>query len=271
MKLEVISEAPRGPARPTPLLFVHGAYSSAAIWKPFFLPYFAGRGYAAHAVSLRAHGASERGPRAASVRLRDFVEDVIEVARTLPTPPVLIGHSMGGMVAQHAMHGIEVAAVVLLASGPPHGTFPGAINMALGDPALFRQMTLMQNLGPEASDLAGARRALFRDDTPLDYIRKVLPPAYPESHRVVLDMLALDLPPTQAPAGLPIQVVGGGRDPFVTLQALRQTARTYKTEAHEFDDMPHAMMLERGWEAVAQSIADWLDRTLAKPRGRAAG
>jgi pimeloyl-ACP methyl ester carboxylesterase len=44
--------------RPTPLLFVHGAWHGAWCWDEYFLDFFAGRGYRALAVSLRGHGNS---------------------------------------------------------------------------------------------------------------------------------------------------------------------------------------------------------------------
>ena len=66
MNLELIRRLPAGPARPTPILFVHGAYSSAQLWEPFFLPYFAERGYAAFALSLRGHGQKRRRGKRAS-------------------------------------------------------------------------------------------------------------------------------------------------------------------------------------------------------------
>ena len=50
--LEVICRAPAGAARPTPLLFVHGAYTAAWCWDENFLPWFAEQGYAA--VTMRA-------------------------------------------------------------------------------------------------------------------------------------------------------------------------------------------------------------------------
>ena len=58
MKLDLISRYPETTPEPTPLLFVHGSFSDARVWDENFLPYFARRGYAAHAVSLRGHGRS---------------------------------------------------------------------------------------------------------------------------------------------------------------------------------------------------------------------
>ena len=61
MNLEVISKYPAGAARPTPLLFVHGAWHGAWCWDEHFLDFFAAHGYAAHALSLRGHGGTGRG------------------------------------------------------------------------------------------------------------------------------------------------------------------------------------------------------------------
>ncbi len=59
MHLEVITRTPNGGARPTPPLFVHGAYGGAWEWDEHFLPYFAERGWEAHALSLRGHAGSD--------------------------------------------------------------------------------------------------------------------------------------------------------------------------------------------------------------------
>jgi len=58
MKLEILSEKPKGTQKQKPILFVHGAWHGAWCWEKF-LPYFAENGYAAYAVSLRGHGNSE--------------------------------------------------------------------------------------------------------------------------------------------------------------------------------------------------------------------
>jgi pimeloyl-ACP methyl ester carboxylesterase len=262
-RLEVIAREPAGRRRKTPLLFVHGAYSSAAIWEPFFLPFFAEHGFAVHALSLRGHGGSEGRGGLATVRLADYVADVESVAAELPAPPVVIGHSMGGMVAQKLIQTHNLPAAVLLASGPPHGTIVTGMAMALSHPALFRQMARMQLLGPHTAGIEEARRAMFRADTPDDHIRAVLPPAQAESHLAMLDMLGLDLPPSRPRRDVPVLVVAGDNDPFLTRGAIEVTARAYGTEAVIFPGMPHALMLDPDWRAVAERMLAWLEETLA--------
>lgn len=273
MRLEVISPEPTAPVRATPLLFIHGAYSSARLWQPFFLPFFAAHGYPAHALSLRGHGGSKGPDRLEEVRIRDYVADVLEVAEGLRTWPVLIGHSMGGLIVQKIIQDHPLPAAVLMASTPPHGIVPSVLSAALFNPILFGQMRRMQIEGPEAASLDGARRALFRPDTPDEYIRKVLPPAEAESLRVMMDMMGFDLPPSMPRRDVPVLVLGAEQDTCITTAAVESTARAYGTTAEIFPGMPHGMMLDQEWETVARRILEWLEATLpaAPPARRSRG
>lgn len=87
MRLEVISRRPKGRARPTPLLFVHGAFGGAWVWDQHFLPWFAEHGWEAHALSLRGHGESEGHEKVRFARLRDYVADVEQVLADITPAP----------------------------------------------------------------------------------------------------------------------------------------------------------------------------------------
>lgn len=262
MNLEVISRQPMGKARGTPLLFVHGAYGGAWIWDQHFLPYFAEHGYAAHALSLRGHGESRGWEQVGVARLWQYVDDLAQVAATFDTPPVLIGHSMGGMVVQKYLHEHGAAAAVLMASVPPHGLAGSFIGMAFGNPGLFVDMAKMQVFGPAVSDGDSVRRALFSDETPQDTIDKMLYRLQGESTMAIFDLLGLDLPSSAPTLDLPVLVLGAENDSFVFRGALEATARTYRTRPIIFPRMAHAMMLEHHWETVAKTILDWLNDIL---------
>jgi pimeloyl-ACP methyl ester carboxylesterase len=272
MRLELITRTSTHESRPTPLLFVHGAYCAAWVWDRHFLPFFADRGYQAHALSLRGHGASEGHERLWSWRLRDYVADVEQVAAALPRPPVLIGHSMGGLVVQQVLHRRPVPAAVLLAPVPPHGLLGSLLGIALTDPELHRQLAWAQTLGPRSVTGGAVRRALFSDDgrSGDGEVRGYLERFQPESLLVLFDLLGLDLPPSLPRLDLPVLVLGAEHDGFLPAfsGALQTTARTYRTRAEVLPGLAHAMMLDRGWEAVARRIGDWLDTTLGDGTGR---
>lgn len=270
MKLEIISRKPRGVAFPTPLLFVHGAYGAAWVWEPHFLPYFADRGFVVHALSLRGHGGSEGAVALPFARLKDFVADLSQVIEELGATPVLIGHSMGGMVVQKYLHMRPVPAAVLMASVPPHGMLGTFLGMGFTNPDLFREMARMQVLGPSVPDPLTVRRALFSDETPDDVVQRYLHRFQGESTLVILDLMGLDLPPSTPMLDVPVLVLGAENDKFVFPGALQATAETYRTRADIFPRMSHAMMLDHEWETVAERIYAWLLTTLglqAQPDG----
>lgn len=264
MKLDMISRYPEITPKPTPLLFVHGSFSEARIWDENFLPYFARHGYEAHAFSLRGHGLSEGHEHLHTWRLADYVADLTKAAATLPTSPVLIGHSMGGMVIQKYLETQPAAAgVVLMASVPPQGLLPTNLQMAMRHPFLFQQMVLFSLLGPSYGSIDMMRRLLFSPDMPSAKLREYFDYVQAESQVVALDMMGLNplrLDPRQV--RIPVLVVGARNDVFVSPALVRETARFYQTEAHIFPDMAHAMMLESSWREVADYLLGWLERTI---------
>ena len=116
MQLEVITHEPDSAPRATPLLFVHGMWHAAWCWAVHFMPYFAQHGYVSHALSLRGHGASEGRERLRTTSLAEYMADVAQVASQFEQPPVLIGHSMGGMIVQKYLESHQAPAAVLMGS-----------------------------------------------------------------------------------------------------------------------------------------------------------
>jgi pimeloyl-ACP methyl ester carboxylesterase len=262
MKLEVITRRPKGTARATPLLFVHGAYGGAWVWDQHFLPYFAEHGWEVHALSLRGHGASEGAEKVRFARLRDYVADCEQVLDTLAVPPVIIGHSLGGMIVQKCLHRRSLPAAVLMASAPPHGTIGTLFGMAFTNPRLLRELSFAQTMGPDSAEAKEISQALFSEETPEELVRRYMPRFQEESLLINLDLLGLDLPPSLPLLDVPVLVLGAEKDQFIFEGALHATAGTYRTTAEIFPGMAHAMMLDHGWENVAARIDQWLEATL---------
>jgi hypothetical protein len=75
--------------------------------------------------------------------------------------------------------------------------------------------------------------------------------------RLTLDLLVLNLPKPER-VTTPLLVLGAELDACVTEAETHTTARAYGTEAQIFPNMGHNMMLEPGWQAVAERIDGWL-------------
>jgi non-heme chloroperoxidase len=81
-----------------PVLLLHGATDSRRSWDPV-LPYLP-RSILAIALSQRGHGNSEQRP-GAGYRIEDMADDAAALMDALELgPAIVVGHSMGGWVAQ---------------------------------------------------------------------------------------------------------------------------------------------------------------------------
>lgn len=256
MTLEVITRG-SGSRRP-PLLFVHGLWHGAWCWDEHFLPWFAEQGWACHALSLRGHGQSPGRERLRRTRVRDLVEDLAEVARALPEPPVLVGHSMGGFVVQKYLESDRAAGAVLLASVPPYGAVRATLRTARRHPGPFAQVNAQLRMGPLVSTRELARDLLFSPAVPVQALDRYQPRLQDDSYLSFLDMLALDLVRTRRVARVPMLVLGAAEDALISTEDVRRTAGAYGAEVDIFDDMGHDMMLESRWESVAHRIERWL-------------
>lgn len=257
MKLEIIKEDPVSPVRFTPILFVHGMSHAAWCWAEHFLRYFARHGYVSHALSLRGHGGSEGRERLRWTSLDEYVSDVALAAARMERPPVLVGHSMGGMVVQKYLESHEAPAAVLLASAPPQGVIQSTLRVALRHPLVFMKANLMMSMYPMVSAPQLVQEALFSADMPKDKVMSYASRLQDESYRAYLDMMGLSLPRPER-VKTPMLVMGAAADRLISPNEVEATARAYHTQAEMFPDMAHDMMLEARWQTVADRILEWL-------------
>jgi len=254
----VIDRGATSSTHPAPLLFVHGAFHGAWCWDEHFLDYFTERGYRALAVSLRGH-CGETNPPVNDFTVSDYVDDVRTVARSLPTPPVVIGHSMGGFVVQKYLAAHPAPAGVLLASAPPYGLRRAMFRVAArnarhsGRPAALRRPLLF------FGNPAVARATFYHPDTPEELVGRYTDRLCDESTRVLYrDLLYADLAEPERVTS-PTLVLGAAGDGFFSEHEVTATARAYRTHAEFFPGMGHNLMLEPGWAVVADRIDRWLD------------
>ena len=258
MKLEIISRYPVRNQHPTPLLFIHGTLHTAACWEVHFLDYFAQHGYAAHAVNLRGHGKSEGREKLRWARIADFVNDVANAVQQLPSPPVLIGHSMGGFIIQKYLENNNAPAAVLLSSPSPAGLLPTAIRTARRQPWAFAKVNLTLSLLPFIATPQLVGEAFFSNDLPEEQLLEFWKQTQEDSFMAFLDMVALDLP-RPARVQTPLLVLGVGRDNMIAPREIAATARAYSTQAEIIPDVAHNSMLEERWQSVADRILTWLN------------
>lgn len=143
-------------ARPT-LLFVHGWQGSSAVWAPSIARL--GSRYRTLRVDLRGMGASAGAPGPFTVE--QFARDLGDLVDALEFDRlVVVGHSMGGAVAQRFAIDRPAAmlALILVASVPAHAlTFPPDLDAffhaAIDDPAMTRRWLTGLTTAPQSPEL----------------------------------------------------------------------------------------------------------------------
>ena len=175
-------------AEKPPILFLHGAFGGVEVWR-FLAPWFAQRG---HRVATPRLPGPAAGP---PLRLRDYVRRAAEAADTLEAPPVAIGYSLGGLVAQHLAARRPLAGMVLLASPGPWGLGPSLLHLGAGAPDVLAALMVTQAGGGALVGPELVRRALFTPETPAAWIATMGLMPERESPLALLDALTWDLPP----------------------------------------------------------------------------
>ena len=257
MRLEVITRSPASTAKATPLLFVHGMMHAAWCWERYFLDYFAAHGYECHAVNLRGHGNSEGRERIRWTSIAEYAEDLAEAVHGLAAPPVLIGHSMGGVVIQKYLENHSAPAAVLLSSPGPTGFLRTVLRVVRRRPLAFVKANLTLRLTPLVATPQLAREAFFADDLPEDELLGYWRQIQDDSYRAFLDMVVLDLP-RASKIRTPLLVVGVERDNMIAPAEIEATARAYGTRAEIIPGVAHNSMLDPRWREVADRILAWL-------------
>ncbi len=255
--LEVIDRGQVSAEHPIPLLFVHGAWHAAWCWDEHFLPYFAAHGFRAVALSLRGHGGSDTEKPLRSCSVADYVDDVARVAGTLPTPPIVVGHSMGGFVVQKYLENHRAPAGVLMSSMPPQGNLGATVRWLRRRPWHAAKMLATGRSLPYINTPELARERFFSAHTPEGDVVRYASRLQEDSARVGVDCLVLSLP-RPSRVSTPLLVLGADDDGAHTTREIDATARAYRTRAEFLPAMGHNMMLEPGWHVAADRIRTWL-------------
>jgi pimeloyl-ACP methyl ester carboxylesterase len=260
MKLEVISREPSEKRFETPLLFVHGTGHGAWCWDENFLPYFAGKGFSAHAVSLRGHGASEGREKLKWTPISDYVADVFQVASEFSTPPVVVGHSLGGLVVAKYLEKHSAPAAILVAPSPSEGMFWSGMRLQFQNPLLLTECALKQDLAFMFATPERAKKFLFSADADDAKVAEYAARFGSESYRANVEMI-WNLP-KPAKIKTPMLVVGAQNDALIAPAKIEKTARDFNADCKIFPRMAHDLMLEKDWRTVAGFMTEWLEKKI---------
>jgi pimeloyl-ACP methyl ester carboxylesterase len=247
----------------SPVLLIHGAFCGP--WSLDGLAEkFRAAGYATSAPCLRFHDGGKRPPAAlGTTGLLDFAADLEEEIAALEQPPVLVGHSMGGLLAQMLAARREVRALVLLAPSAPWGTPPTTL-FEIGAAQAMHLTPGYWNLVLEPNRDVALAHSL--DRLPRETRAAVLDRFVPESGRATFEIMNWGLDMKRASevdaeaVRCPILCLTGSEDRINPPGTVARIAARYGSRAtvEVLDGMGHWLIGEPGWERLAERAVGWL-------------
>ena len=256
-----------------PILMIPGAFCGAWAFDAMRAP-LERAGHRVHALDLPGHAPGEGAAAVAGRSLRDYAAHLAGAIRACPEPPVLLGHSMGGLVAQIAAAQAPVAGLLLLAPSPAWGQVEtGMMEVAAGVAlTALRGAWWLQALEPEWEVVRGfTMDRLAEAEARRLYARMV-----PESGRAVFEITNWWLDPTLAAAvprlpDLPSLVLVGDRDQVNPPATARTTARRLGAACQVLEGRSHWLLGDdSGEDGVVDRVLGWLSSlSAAAPAARA--
>jgi pimeloyl-ACP methyl ester carboxylesterase len=263
------------------IVFVHGGWVTPACWDPF-ASYFEGRGYRCLAPAWPGKDRSVEAIRndpspLAGLGIREIVDHYERIVRSLDEPPILIGHSFGGLFVQVLLDRGLGAAGIAIDSAPPKGIFAFApttllsLGRILMTPFGWRKVVRWSY--PEY-------RYAFVHTMPAEQQRAIWEAhIVPDSGRPFFEA-GFSFLYRRSPARVdfanpdraPVLFIAGEADRAMTPGVVRRMHRAHqaspvRTDFRSFPGRTHWLIAQDGWEEIAQACADWIGSLDAYPAG----
>ncbi len=247
-------------------LLIHGAWVTPACWHDF-RGFLEARG---HSCVVPAWPFMDRpvealrhspDPALARVTIKYLVDHFDRLIRALPEPPVLVGHSFGGLIVQMLLDRGLGAAGVAIDAGPPRGVLPSMRASRSAAPVLFTPLGWRRILTMSFNSFSTTFANTLTAGAMIQaYERHIVPAPGRIYFQAALGIgNGVDF---ANPARAPLLLIAGGADRTSTLDMVQAMWRKHRrsparTDMQSFDGRSHWLIAEPGWEDVAGATLDW--------------
>ncbi|WP_158798280.1 alpha/beta hydrolase [Pedobacter sp. L105] len=251
--------------RSNTIVFLHGLFVNAKCWDEWKL-FFEEKGFTCYAPSNPYHDAEPdqlrtyTDPKFRKLNFKDLVNNAADFIDNLPEKPILIGHSLGGLVVQKLLSMNKGIAGICISTAPPLGiitfkwsfwrsNFP-VINYFMGN-SLFKPSKKWFHYA-----MTNTMTSLEADQVYEDYW-------IPESRNIPRGTLGLFAFISFKKTRSPLLFLSGELDHIIPSSLVEKNFKAYKNNTalnvyKEFPNRDHFILGETGWQEVAEYAADWI-------------
>jgi pimeloyl-ACP methyl ester carboxylesterase len=248
-----------------PVIMVHGAFCGGWAMEDFARP-FEAAGHTVLRPDLRGHGPSDPPQAVGGLSMSDYVQDVVRLCAGQGEPPILVGHSLGGLIALLAASRTSVKALALLAPSAPWGVAVASLEEAAT--AFGVQMMGPFWTGAVPPD-AGLIRLYGLDRAEPQVREAAIKRLRHESARALGQTLTWWMDPFMTtsigagPLKVPSLALVGDQDRIHAPASVRRTAQRIGAEFEILPGMGHWLPQEPRAGEIACRILGWLGETAA--------
>ncbi len=257
---------------PTPVLFIHGLWLHASSWDPW-AERFRAAGYEPQAPGWPGDGDTVEACRQNPDAIGDHgIDDVVThfagIIDTLPSAPILVGHSFGGMIAQKLLGQDRALAAVAIDAAQIKGVLPVPLSALRATLPVFKNPANKHravSLTAEQFRFAFAN-AVSENESDQLFERWTIP----APGRPLFEAAAANFNP-HSPAKVdtdnqnrgPLLLIASGKDNTVPESVTRATLKQYRhstavTDITTFPDRGHSLVIDSGWPEIADTCLTWL-------------
>jgi pimeloyl-ACP methyl ester carboxylesterase/Tfp pilus assembly protein PilZ len=253
------------------LFMIHGMFCGAWCWEKY-KGFFEDKGYKCVTTTLRHHdlGLDEMpDPRLGTTSLLDYAEDLEDEIRALDTTPIIVGHSMGGLLAQILGNRGLAKGLVLLTPAPPSGVFALKLSViksfwsgmkkwgwwkkplkATFGEAVYGALNLM----PEEEQKDTYNKFVYESGRAAKEIGFYLFDSQ--------DASKVD----ESSVTCPVLVIGGSQDRLTPASVVKKVGNKYRTVSTymEYPNHAHWVIGEPDWEEIANYVSHWLTENVKR-------
>ncbi len=250
------------------IVFVHGMFMTPLCWEQW-VNYYQAKGYQCLAPawpgrdqSIDALRKNHPDPQLGKLTLTHIVEHFTGVIGKLGDKPVIIGHSMGGLIVQILLQRDLAAAGVAIDSAPPAGVFTTRFSFLKSNWPMINP--LISGHEPRQMSFEDFQYA-FVNTLPLAeqqaaYNKYVVPESRMVPRESLGGIAKVDFKKPHAP----LLLTAGSDDNIIPAPLNKANYEKYRpsasiTDFKEFAGRTHFIIGQKGWEEVADYTLAWLN------------
>lgn len=249
------------------IVFIHGLFVNNTSWKQW-KNYFEAKGYICYTPANPGHEGNpaqlrnQVHPQLTSTGFEDVVMNIANFIDTLPEKPIVVGHSLAGLVVQKLIEMDKAVAGISIDGAPPKNVLAplATVKMVLPVVNPFKGNT------PFMGSKEWYHKAFFNNYTRAESDQLFDEIAVPESRKIARETLLKSFAKIDfKKAHNPLLFIGGEKDNIFSAAFTKRIASSYKhpqsiTAFKEFKGRSHFICGEEGWEEVAEYVLNWVEK-----------